>query len=394
MIVIPGGEGRKPIMAWAEHIEANAMEQADHLAQLPFLFHHVALMPDCHSGYGMPIGGVIGTGGVVIPNAVGVDIGCGMLSVRTTLRAEQLDRESLKRVFGGSKEYHGGIRSSIPVGFGHHSKKQDESLMPKLPTPPVVSREYRSALHQIGTLGGGNHFIEFQRDEGGMVWFTIHSGSRNMGFKVAKCYNATAKALNEKWHVGYPTRWELAMLPIDSDEGQAYIEEMNYCVEFAHRNRSLMAQRIKDALSDVFAVGFDVPINIAHNYASLEHHYGADVMIHRKGATLARIGTVGIIPGSQGSHSYIVTGKGNPQSFHSCSHGAGRKMGRKEAQRQLSLAGEQATLAAMGVMHSVRSESDLDEAPGAYKDIGLVMAQQADLVEVVHTLSPIAVMKG
>ena len=386
--------GGRPIMVWAENVETGAMEQADHLAQLPFLHHHVALMPDCHVGYGMPIGGVIGTFGAVIPNAVGVDIGCGMLSVRTTLNAEMLDRDSLKRVFGGSKEFHGGIRSTIPVGFGHHSKKQDESLMPAATPPEIVAREYQSALHQIGTLGGGNHFIEFQRDESGAVWFTIHSGSRNLGFKVAKHYNDIAKALNAKWHVGYSEKWDLAMLPLDSDEGQAYLAEMNYCVEFALRNRLLMAQRVQEALAEVFSISFDQEINIAHNYATMEHHYGKDVMIHRKGATLARVGTVGIIPGSQGSHSYIVTGKGNPQSFDSCSHGAGRKMGRKEAQRSLDLAGEQAALDAAGIMHSVRGASDLDEAPGAYKDIERVMKLQTDLVDVLHTLSPIAVMKG
>ena len=205
---------------------------------------------------------------------------------------------------------------------------------------PVIEREYEKAIYSIGTLGGGNHFIEIQKGSDGYIWIMIHSGSRNFGLKIANYYNEQAIKINEKYFSEVPTKWELSFLLIDSEEGQSYIREMNYAVDFALANRKLMMERIEHTFGDVFcndSIQFDAEINIAHNYASLENHFGENVMIHRKGATLATQDTIGIIPGSQGTKSYIIKGKGNPESFNSCSHGAGRKMGRKEASRTLNL---------------------------------------------------------
>ncbi len=389
---------QKPIKLWLDDIEAGALAQAKNLANLPFVFRHIAIMPDSHQGYGMPIGGVMAAQGVVVPNAVGVDIGCGMCAVKTSLPG--LDQNTLKKIMGGSKEFKGGIRACIPVGFNHHSKRQDESLMPSGVDfddmrMPIVKREFYSALKQIGTLGGGNHFIEIQQGDDGFVWLMIHSGSRNLGFQVAHHYNDLAVALNEKWRIPVPKEWQLASLPLDTEEGQAYLDEMQYCVDFALASRSLMMERVKRCIAEVVGdVVFDDTINIAHNYAAMEHHFGTNVMIHRKGATKAYPGQFGIIPGSQGTASYIVQGKGAPESFMSCSHGAGRKMGRKQAQRELNLDVEKERLDALGVIHAIRTQNDLDEAAGAYKDISVVMENQADLVDIAVELRPLAVIKG
>jgi tRNA-splicing ligase RtcB len=350
----------------------------------------VAVMPDAHQGYGMPIGGVMATSEVVIPNAVGVDIGCGMCAVRTSLTT--ISTEQLKQVLAE-------IRRTVPLGFEHHKKKQNPRLMPKadgLPEDlPVVAREYQAALTQLGTLGGGNHFIEIQKGDDGRIWLMIHSGSRNLGFKVANYYNHLAMELNRQSGSNIPTNWQLAFLPVSSAAAQAYLREMRYCVEFALANRRMMMERVKDALMAVAApVFFEPMINIAHNYAAMEFHFDKHVLVHRKGATSARAGEIGIIPGSQGSPSYIVKGKGNPESFESCSHGAGRKMGRKQAQRQLDLTREKKRLDEQGVIHAVRSTRDLDEAPGAYKEIDEVIDNQLDLVEVLVALRPLAVIKG
>ena len=383
---------RIPIKMWLDDIEDGALAQAQNLANLPFAFKHIAVMPDAHQGYGMPIGGVMATKGVVVPNAVGVDIGCGMCALKTSLT--NLDTETTKKIMGG-------IRASVPVGFNHHPTNQDEKWMPNdiapdVPGPIIVYQEYGSALKQVGTLGGGNHFIEIQKGSDGHIWVMIHSGSRNLGYKVAKHYNDLAITLNERWFSIIPKSYELAFLPLDTVEGQAYMSEMTYCVEFALSSRLLMMERVKasfyDACPDVEWCG--EVINIAHNYAAMEHHFNTNVMVHRKGATQARMGQLGIIPGSQGTASYIVRGLGNPESFESCSHGAGRKMGRKQAQRELDLQEEIERLDKAGVIHGIRNEKDLDEAAGAYKDIDTVMSNQTDLVEVVVELKPLAVIKG
>jgi len=379
-----------PIKMWLDEVEDGALEQAKNLANLPFAFKHVAIMPDCHQGYGMPIGGVLATKRVVIPNAVGVDIGCGVVAVRTSLTIHDINPH-LKTIMGE-------IRRAIPVGFKHHEDAQEHNLMPQGYAGyemPVVSREYPSALHQLGTLGGGNHFIEIQKDSEGFIWIMIHSGSRNLGKKVADFYNKQAVFLNEKWCSSVPKKWELAFLPMDTSEYRNYMMEMRYCVDFAFVNRKLMMGIIQHILADIFpSVSFQSMTNIAHNYAKMENHYGENVLVHRKGATFAGEGNVGIIPGSQGTKSYIVKGKGNRESFLSCSHGAGRRMGRAQATRELNLEDEIKRLDDQGIVHGIREVADLDEAAGAYKDITDVMAQQADLVEILVELSPMAVIKG
>lgn len=395
--MIDGVMTRVPIKLWLDDIEEGALSQARNLANLPFVFRHVAIMPDSHQGYGMPIGAIIGTKDVIIPNAVGVDIGCGMCAVKTSLT--DLTQEDLKTIIGGSKEFQGGIRSYVPVGREHHSKKQDESLMPDLENTggyyPVIDTQYQSALKQIGTLGGGNHFIEIQKGSDGHIWVMVHSGSRNIGYTVAKHYNKIAIELNKKYFSSVHKNWELAFLPLDSQEGQDYIKEMNYCVDFAKANRALMMENIKKCFIDlIWEIDFDEPIDISHNYARMENHFNTNVMIHRKGATSAYEGEYGIIPGSQGSPSYIVKGKGNPESFKSCSHGAGRLMSRKAASNNLDLAAEQKILDDQNILHSVRGVYNLDEATGAYKDIKKVMINQFDLVNIEVKLNPLAVIKG
>ena len=382
---------KQPIKLWLDDIEAGAMEQTRNLANLPFVFRHIAVMPDAHQGYGMPIGGVMAAEEVVVPNAVGVDIGCGMCAVKTSLTS--LATEKIKAVLSG-------IRKTVPLGFKHHKKKQDQSLMPStqgrsLEDFPIIAAEYNNALFQLGTLGGGNHFIEIQKGNDGHIWLMIHSGSRNLGFKVANYYNRLAIEMNRKWGSKIPVKWQLAFLPVDNPFGRKYLGEMNFCVEFAYANRKLMMERVKQALTAVIPfVTFEPMINIAHNYAALETHFHRNVMVHRKGATSAREGEIGIIPGSQGSPSYIVRGKGNTESFQSCSHGAGRRMGRKQAQRQLDLDEERKKLDEQGIIHGIRHVRDLDEAAGAYKNIDEVIENQLDLVEVIVELRPLAVIKG
>ncbi|MDX9882089.1 MAG: RtcB family protein [Prolixibacteraceae bacterium] len=384
-------EGCKvPIKMWLSDVEENALAQARNLANLPFVFKHVALMPDCHSGYGMPIGGVIATRGVIIPNAVGVDIGCGMCAVKTSLNEIQTD---------GIKKIMSGIRELIPLGFDHHKEAQDEHLMPlldKVPENGIVRRQYTAAKKQIGTLGGGNHFIEIQKGSDKHIWIMIHSGSRNIGLKVAEHYNKQAILLNERWHSSVDKKQDLAFLPIETQEAKDYFAEMQYCVDFAFANRLLMMERIKSVFFEVIGENFSAVefINIAHNYARWESHFGTNVIVHRKGATSAREGEIGIIPGSQGTKSYIVRGKGNVESFESCSHGAGRLLGRKQAQRELVLEEEIKKLNNQGIVHSIRNTKDLDEAPGAYKNIDVVMENQSDLVDILVELAPLAVIKG
>jgi tRNA-splicing ligase RtcB len=376
-----------PIKMWLDYIEEGALSQAKNLANHPSAFRHIAIMPDAHQGYGMPIGGVFAAVDSIIPNAVGVDIGCGMCSVKSSLNS--IDRSTLKKIIGK-------IRTIIPLGFNHHKTRQDSKLMPELSeNMPVTEKEYTNALTQIGTLGGGNHFIEIQKGNDGWIWIMIHSGSRNIGKQVADYYNKSAIKLNEKLKHPIPKEWQLACLPVDSPDGISYLNEMKFCVEFALSNRKLMMEKVKEIFSDELTdISFNEFINIAHNYAVKEKHFGKNVIIHRKGATSARSGETGIIPGSQGSKSYIVSGLGNKESFMSCSHGAGRKMGRKQAERELDLNIEKEKLDSLGILHSIRGKHDLDEASGAYKDISEVMDFQKDLVKIDIELSPLGVVKG
>jgi tRNA-splicing ligase RtcB len=382
------------IKLWTDDIEKGAYRQIINLSLHPHAKKHIAIMPDCHEGFGMPIGGVLATSGVVIPNAVGVDIGCGMSAVRTNLSG--IMTNNLKDIMSG-------IRTVIPLGFKHHNRSQGSQRMPDPfvlgfdPMElPVVSREYESALRQVGTLGGGNHFIEIQKGDDGFIWIMIHSGSRNIGKQVADHYNRKAITLNREAGEDYGPRTELAWLSVDSETGDNYLKEMQYCIIFGMCNRYLMMERIIQLFEDHFGHDFECsdPINIAHNYAAIEKHFGEDLVVHRKGATKASKGLKGIIPGSQGTKSFIVEGKGNPDSFESCSHGAGRVMGRNQAIKTLDLQEEIRRLDKLNIIHSIRSKSDLDEAPSAYKNINEVMSLQTDLVDVLVKLTPLAVIKG
>jgi len=413
--------GKVPIKTWCDEIEDGALKQIINLSNLPFAFKWISIMPDCHQGYGMPIGGVLATKNVIIPNAVGVDIGCGMCAVKTSLT--EIDTDTLKKIMGE-------IRKAVPVGFAHQKDKQDEKLMPGMECKidsiienldnaykknkpyadevikknyPIVTKEYNNALMSLGTLGGGNHFIEIQKGDDGHIWIMIHSGSRNLGFKVANHYNKVAQELNEKWHSSVPKEQGLAFLPVDSINGQNYIQEMNYCVEFALANRKLMMNRILEIIPKYLGnfgtykineKSNETIINIAHNYASLENHFGQNVWVHRKGATKATKGLKGIIPGSQGTSSYIVEGLGNDESFMSCSHGAGRKMSRTQAKNTLDLKEEIKKMNDKGIIHGMRHQNDLDEASSSYKDIDVVMENQKDLVKILVKLTPLAVIKG
>ena len=382
----------RPVKIWTDDVEESAMQQIENLCTLPFLFHHLAIMPDVHAGMGMPIGGVLACVDAVIPNAVGVDIGCGMCAVKTNWRVEDISADVLR------KQIMRGIRERIPLGMDHHKERQDESYLPQghdIDKLTVVKAQYISAQRQVGTLGGGNHFIELQRDEQGMLWIMIHSGSRNLGKQVGGHYNKLAGILNERWHSVVKPELRLAFLPLRTQEFNDYWAEMQYCVEFALCNRRLMMERIQEVIADALpGIEFEPMINIAHNYAAWEHHYGKNVIVHRKGATLAREGIVGIIPGSQGTASYIVEGLGNPDSFNSCSHGAGRLMSRTAAVKTLSLEDEVKKLDEQGIVHAIRSQRDLEEAAGAYKDIEQVINNELDLVKILTRLLPIAVIKG
>lgn len=382
----------RPVKIWTSNVEESAMRQIENLTTLPFLHHHLAIMPDVHAGMGMPIGGVLACDGAVIPNAVGVDIGCGMCAVKTNWKMEDLPAHVIR------KEIMKGIRARIPLGMEHHKEAQDAKYLPQghdIDKMEIVKRRQHSILHEVGTLGGGNHFIELQKDEEGNLWIMIHSGSRNLGKQVGDYYNKIAVSLNEKWHSVVSPEIRLPFLPHGTREFGAYWNEMKYCIDFALCNRRLMMERIQEVIADSLkGIEFEPMINIAHNYAAFEHHFGKDVIVHRKGATLAREGVIGIIPGSQGTASYIVEGLGNPDSFCSCSHGAGRVLSRKAAIKTLDMNAEVRNLEAKGIIHAIRCQDDMQEASGAYKDIDTVIANESDLVKLKTKLLPIAVIKG
>lgn len=384
------GKGKqKPIFSWCEYVEDGAMKQAVDLSIHPSIFHHVALMPDCHQGYGMPIGGVIACERDIIPNAVGVDIGCGMCAVRTTFPADDLDEDLIKKVLGL-------LRKDIPVGFKHREYPLIWDGFDSAPDLKVIQEQISRARRQLGTLGGGNHFLEMQVDEAGFLWLMLHSGSRNFGYRIAKHYHELAQELCEKYHTDIPVK-DLAFLPTESEEGQEYITAMRFALEFAAQNRKAMMGIFSETVDLILGCEFNKSINIHHNYADIENHFGRNVWVHRKGATLARKGTEGIIPGSMGTSSYIVEGLGNPDSFHSCSHGAGRCMSRSAASHNLTV--EECDKAMEGIVYGRwgkgrKGKVDLGEAPQAYKNIHEVIVAQADLVKVAHVLQPLGVVKG
>ncbi|AEA33750.1 RtcB family protein [Hippea maritima] len=384
-------KGRIPIKLWTDEIEEGALRQAENLSNLPFAYSHIAIMPDVHEGFGMPIGAIAAFEDVVIPHAVGVDIGCGIHAIKTNL--PQINKKQLQAIVKL-------IKSAIPLGFKKHKLPQDKNLMPsplsKLSKNFVTYKEYDNALYSLGTLGGGNHFIEFQEGSDGFIWIMIHSGSRNLGKQVADYYHRLAKKLNERMGYPVPESYELFFLSTKSQEGQMYLEEMNFCIGYAKANRNLMAKRIIGITETVLSKR-DIVIeehDVIHNYASLEKHFSKKVWVHRKGATKASEGDICIILGSQGSESYIAIGLGNEESFKSCSHGAGRILSRHKARKSLSLANEIKKLNKLGIIHSLNSKRDLDEAPGAYKDISKVIQNQLDLIKPIIQLRPLAVIKG
>ncbi|MFA6770900.1 MAG: RtcB family protein [Bacteroidales bacterium] len=376
---------RIPIKLWLEEIEEGTLQQAKDLANLSIAYRHIAIMPDAHLGYGMPIGGVLATKDAIVPNAVGVDIGCGISSIRTNLR--DINRTEIKEILSG-------IRKTVPLGFKHHKKKQDQSWMPPIEGElPIILQEYERAMYQIGTLGGGNHFIEIQKGSDSFVWVMIHSGSRNLGYTVANHYHKLAKAKYKQRPKELPK--DLSYFLRGENEYDNYFNEMNYSIQFALQNRKLMMEKVKEAFQEVLpGVEFSSFINKPHNFAAWENHFSNEVIVHRKGATRAQAGEWGMIPGSQGTSSFLVKGKGNPLSFNSCSHGAGRVLSRTQARKTLNINEEKAKLEAQGIIHSLRYQKDLDEAPGSYKDIEEVMALQKDLVDIMVELKPLAVIKA
>ncbi len=397
-----GNETKIPIKSWCEEVEPQALKQAYNLANHPAIAHHVALMPDCHVGYGMPIGGVIAVKDALIPNAVGVDIGCGMVAVETDLPAERFLEMPERRAFMER------VKARTPVGEGrsHGSRQEWAGFEQFCDEHPEAAAKWPSALDRanLGSLGGGNHFIELQVSDEGFVWLMIHSGSRNLGQRVASLYHAEAKRVNEQYRVSLPDP-DLAFLPSDSQAGQDYLRDMTFALAYALENRRRMMAVCKEALLDQAGpVAFAREVNIHHNYAALESHFGRNVFVHRKGATRARQGEIGIIPGSMGTPSYIVRGLGNAESFMSCSHGAGRAMGRSEACRQLTEDACNRAMAGIAFDRWGRAKSkwnkkrgasvDLSEAPQAYKDIESVIEAERDLVETVVKLRPLAVVKG
>jgi len=395
-VIFNSDRQKVPIKSWCVNPEPSALEQALNVSNHPAIVGHVALMPDLHPGYGMPIGGVAALKDSVSPNMVGVDIACGMMANKFDFKADWLPHEDMIQIM---RE----IRNHIPMGMKHQKdnsvfKKESKELIDKYKTE-IRSLEKGTGLvsfdavaEQLGTLGSGNHFIEMQADEEGFMWFMLHSGSRNIGKCVCDKFNRMAKESNALHKVRLPAP-DLAFLPVDSDEGREYLILLNFCMDFSCLNRECMLKQITESLKKVIG---KIPqtlekINIHHNYAALEEHFGEKVWVHRKGATCATEGKVGIIPGSMGTSSYIVRGKGNEEAFSSCSHGAGRIMGRHAATKTFTM--EQFRKSMQGVVFNC-TEKFLDESPMAYKDIVSVIDEQKDLVEVIHRLKPLAVEKG
>ncbi len=390
---------RIPVKSWCADIEPGALQQAANLALHPALAHHVALMPDCHQGYGMPIGGVVAARDAVIPSAVGVDIGCGMTAVETDVPAERLADMRFRRAIQEK------FKERIPVGEGvSHDRPQNWEGFESYLEEYGKTADFANTLDRrnLGTLGGGNHFIEIQKSDAGKVWLMIHSGSRNLGKRIEEFYHNKARKLNERYHVKLADP-ELAFLPIQEEAGHNYFRDMLFALRYARENRRRMMNIMKSTfLEFVPETAFLREIDIHHNYAAFEEHFGEKLCIHRKGATSAKSGELGIIPGSMGTASYIVRGLGNPESFMSCSHGAGRRMSRIAA--CTSFSAEECDRAMAGIVcerwkpyrkhGKAKGVLDLSEAPQAYKAIDEVIAAELDLIEPQVRLTPLAVLKG
>jgi len=398
----------KPIKAWVKGVlfDGKTQLQLQQTAELPFIYKHLAAMPDCHLGKGSTIGSVIPTKGAIIPAAVGVDLGCGMVAVRTSLKAHDLP-DNLHALRNA-------IETVVPVGFNDWGKKsfghnklisyrqraEDEwkNLSKKylqiIDKYPEIKPENRKPVEQVGTLGGGNHFIELCLDESKNVWLMLHSGSRGIGNRIGSYFIKRARKEMERLFIQLPNR-DLAYLAEGAGDFDDYVTAVEWAQNYAFQNREVMVQNILAAmrgseLLPKFEAATEV-VNCHHNYISREHHFGENIWVTRKGAIRARDGELGIIPGSMGAKSFIVRGRGNSDSFHSCSHGAGRAMSRTQAKKQFSI--EDHKQATSGI--ECRKDSGvIDETPGAYKDIDAVMRAQEDLVDIVHQLKQVICIKG
>lgn len=390
-------KGKVPVKIFTDDIEPSAYQQLVNMSQMPFIHSHIAAMPDVHCGIGATVGSVIPTKGAIIPAAVGVDIGCGMNAIRLSLKAHQLP-DNLR-----------GLRSAIerdvPVGFNMHKydavpNSTIRSLSNGLSRiwekhPKLVSKQkrpYQTWVRQLATLGGGNHFIELCLDENQDVWVMLHSGSRGVGNAIGQYFIEMARRDMEKIQMNLPDR-DLAYFSQGTDHFDDYIEAVEWAQDYAMVNRREMMKKVLAVLTKRLP-NFNVTkeaINCHHNYVSEEHHFGEDVFVTRKGAIRAREGELGIIPGSMGAKSFIVRGKGNGESFCSCSHGAGRVMSRSKAKRLFTE--DDLRQQTDGVECRI-DKSVVDEIPAAYKDIDKVMQDQIDLVEVVHTLKQVVCIKG
>ncbi|MBO4286933.1 MAG: RtcB family protein [Kiritimatiellae bacterium] len=400
----------RPVKSWCENCEEGAVRQAVNLAHHPALVRHVALMPDAHVGYGMPIGGVVAAKDAVIPAAVGVDIGCGMIAAETDIPAERFAEMPFRRAFQEA------LKARIPVGEGvaHGAAQTWEGFEEYAANNGMRSDLWPSKLDRmnLGTLGGGNHFIELQKTTsldgtgdpagGSKVWLMIHSGSRNLGKRIEEHYHRIASRLCSRFHVPLPDP-DLAFLPVQEPDGHGYFTDMLFALRYAKENRRRMMEAMKETLAAfVPEVNFIRTIDIHHNYAAFEDHFGEKVCVHRKGATSAKLDEIGIIPGSMGTASYIVRGLGNPDSFMSCSHGAGRRLSRTAASTTLTV--EECDRAMAGIVcerwhkykgfGKAKGNFDLSEAPQAYKDIEDVIASERDLIEPLVRLVPLACLKG
>jgi len=390
-------KGKVPVKIYTNEVESSTLDQLENISQLPFIHSHIAAMPDVHTGIGATIGSVIPTKGAIIPAAVGVDIGCGMNAVRLSLTANRLP-DSLKSVRLA-------IEEMVPVGFNQHKEPQAPSAILKhldqelekilVPHPGIakmLKKIYKTWTEQLGTLGGGNHFIEVCLDEDQNVWIMLHSGSRGIGNTIGRYFIDLAKQDIEAHSIKLPHR-DLAYFKEGAKYFDEYVGAVHWAQEYARHNRLEMMRLILEALQTQFPA-FTVTqeaINCHHNYVAIEEHFGETVYLTRKGAIRAGLGELGIIPGSMGTKSYIVRGKGNPESFCSCSHGAGRRMSRTEAKRRFSHRDMEAQT--QGV-ECRKDKGVVDEIPQAYKDIDQVMEYQSDLVEVVHTLKQVVCVKG
>ena len=394
-----------PIKAWVRGVpvEASARAQLENIAGLPFVHKWVAAMPDVHMGKGATVGSVIPTVGAIIPAAVGVDIGCGMMAVKTSLRASDLPddlrevRTAIERAVPHGRTNHGG--SGDRGAWGRLPEAQRRAWADLSPTFDKIAAKHprigkANHVNHLGTLGTGNHFIEVCLDEQERVWFMLHSGSRGIGNRIGSYFIELAKEDMRRFYVNLPDR-DLAYLAEGTSHFDDYVEAVHWAQEYAMTNRRLMMDAVVKAAGSVpglppFTTG-EMAVNCHHNYVAREHHYGKNVYLTRKGAVRARKDDLGIIPGSMGARSYIVRGKGNDESFHSCSHGAGRTMSRTEAKRRFTIADHERATAGI----ECRKDKDvIDETPMAYKDIDSVMAAQSDLVDIVHTLRQVVCVKG